>query len=321
MTIINDLRNENITFGIEIECYVPREQLALNNIQIGMYHHGYALPTPLFPSGWNAQADASLSAPRGYRAIEIVSPPLTGTEGYDEIAQVSDALNSIDAITNSTCGVHVHVGALSILGYENIRDFDLVAKWLRNCFRLTSIHEHALYAIGNSVRRFQSDYVTSIKSRFDTDDFEHDKNYSDVETKVRREGRYQTLNATTMFRHEINRRTIEFRVFAPTLNKFKLLGYVMIAVGIAAKAATIRYTRKFRKDTNVNRDYMNATHRLHCLIGMNYDNAESPLAGITRDAFEKYGFRVKKNQRFNSKRFNDRAPADYVQYTNNRRGY
>jgi len=310
--IRNEIERNEITFGIEIECFIPREQIRARNIQIGRYHWGTPLPEP-FPYRWEAQADGSIQSQPGYVAVEIVSPPLKGLDGYRQIEKVAELLNEMGAQTNTSCGIHVHVGAQSILG-NDIHNYDIVAQWIRNVFRLTSIHEHALYAVGNSPARLRSSYCHSVKSSFNPNDFENDKDYNDLHRKINNEGRYHTLNTTTMFRPNTRSRTIEFRIFAHTLHPAKMIGYVMLATSIAAKAATVNYTRKFNSDHNVNRNYANATHRLHCLVGMNYNDPNNPVAGVPDEAWNEYGTRVLKNQRYSARRFDERAPNNTSPY-------
>ena len=69
------------TFGIEIECLLPR-----GSVRVGGYHAGIELGGR-FPAGWNAQRDGSLRTTlRGYEGVEIVSPVLRGRDGLEQRA-------------------------------------------------------------------------------------------------------------------------------------------------------------------------------------------------------------------------------------------
>jgi hypothetical protein len=75
-----------LTFGVEIECYVPVELVRSGRISIGGYHHGTQVAE--LPAGWNAQHDGSLGNARGKAGVEIVSPVLAGADGLRQIQQV-----------------------------------------------------------------------------------------------------------------------------------------------------------------------------------------------------------------------------------------
>jgi len=152
---------DEITFGIEIECFVPVRWAEQIGLQRGNYHAGRMLPSSIFPYGWNCQADGSLSI-NDYTmmAVEIVSPVLRGIEGLRQVAKVAEVLTNAGAKVNSTCGVHVHVGAQSILG-DSISSSNKVAEWVRRLLNLTSGQETALFAIGGNPERMHSRYCRS----------------------------------------------------------------------------------------------------------------------------------------------------------------
>ena len=88
-----------ITFGVEIECFLPR-----GSVRIGAYHAGIELGGR-FPRGWNAQRDGSLQTSlAGYEAVEIVSPVLQGREGLEQVRQVAALLEEMQAKVNRSCG-------------------------------------------------------------------------------------------------------------------------------------------------------------------------------------------------------------------------
>src|SRR5262249_47486717 len=124
------VNSDEITFGIEIECFVPVRWAEQIGLQRGIYHSGRMLPS-IFPYGWNCQQDGSLSI-NDYTmmAVEIVSPVLRGIEGLRQVEKVAEILTAAGAKVNSTCGVHVHVGAQSILG-DSISSSNKVAEWVR----------------------------------------------------------------------------------------------------------------------------------------------------------------------------------------------
>lgn len=126
-----EINVNDLTFGIEIECYLPREVLVSGRIVPGGYHNGVQISE--LPEGWNAQRDGSLSARCNDRSvgIEIVSP----------------------ATVRKTCGFHVHVG----FDRRNREAMDRLV-------HLTSHFEKALYASTGTKAREQGHYCRPIQT-------------------------------------------------------------------------------------------------------------------------------------------------------------
>lgn len=98
----------HIKFGVEIESFLPSSQS--RNFRNGTHTHGNQITHA--PNGWNAQHDGSLThGGRGRFASETVSPILSGENGLAESFYMCEYLNEINARTNGTCGLHVHVNA------------------------------------------------------------------------------------------------------------------------------------------------------------------------------------------------------------------
>ncbi len=53
---------DRVTFGVEIECFLPDTVAQTLNLQLGPRHHGRPLPAP-FPADWYAEEDASPRLP------------------------------------------------------------------------------------------------------------------------------------------------------------------------------------------------------------------------------------------------------------------
>ena len=110
------MKAQEIRFGVEIECYIPNA-MARTNFVPGGYHRGNQIH--LAPRGWNSQHDGSLcDCPPGYTPAEVVSPILKGEDGLAQIWYMCEYLQRIDAIVNSTCGLHVHVDARGLTPEE-----------------------------------------------------------------------------------------------------------------------------------------------------------------------------------------------------------
>jgi hypothetical protein len=194
-----------IAFGIEFETTLP----ATDSTPIGPYHHGYQVPW--LPEGWRAEKDNSIQTTASRKACEFVSPKLRGPEGIAQVEAAVDAINAHGARVNPTCGLHVTV------------EWTGDAAALVRLISLVGNHERAIFASTGTRRREQTIYTKQIKPYGDKDN---------AKTKCEAD-RYHLLNLTHLAR---GRNRIEFRAFAGSLNKTKVVGYVMLCLGLVELA-------------------------------------------------------------------------------------
>jgi len=233
----------DITFGVEIECLVPTRWVEDHGITVGRYHHGDPLPAP-FHIGWNAQRDGSLTSSRGYAAMEIVSPVLKGAAGLQTVLDTFRILKDAGAKVNDSCGFHVHVGGKSVLG-SRADDHGLTVRWVRRMLHLMSRHEAALFAITGVPSRRYNDFCRSIRYKWNGV-LETTSPLSTIERQVRGHGeRYYTLNLQNLMGM---RRTVEFRLFGATMDGTQAVGYVVLALGIAHRAAACGTVGEFQSE-------------------------------------------------------------------------
>lgn len=210
---------DQLTYGIEIECYIPNTAVAAANLVVGGYHNGRQIPN--MPTGWQAQSDSSLTYLSGYTAIEVVSPVLRGIDGLQQVEQVCATLRLMGAITKRSCGFHVHVGWTG----------DLQA--LQRLASLTANHEDALFAITGTRSRLDSRFCKPIKACNSM------KNLGTANRPTRTIlngccDRYQVLNLVNLIYN--SRPTVEFRVFAGTVSAVKMIAYIQVCLGLVQKA-------------------------------------------------------------------------------------
>ncbi len=208
---------ENLTFGIEIECALP---VSLPVI-VGGYHSGIQVQG--LPDGWEAQADGSI---RGFgsamRGVEIVSPVLKGADGIRQVLFVLETLRSWGAKVNSSTGLHIHVGFDRSDGKSLARLVNLMAR-----------HEKAFFASTGTTSRETGTYAKPLKNSPD-----HEREFKGkTSADTSRWGwghacrdRYFSLNLVS------HKPTVEFRVFAGTLNTTKLLGHIKMTLALVEKA-------------------------------------------------------------------------------------
>jgi len=212
------IKGSEVTFGVEIEAYVPRSAEYFN---VGRYHMGYQLSNS--PRGWNGQADGSLSSSYvGYKPVEVVSPVLKGF-GYDEsnphadqglshLAYMSQILEDSNAKFDHTTGLHIHIGKPQ--GWTSQHDLAL-AKVFRQ-------HEQAFLALNGKyvVRRLMTDAYCKASPKW----------ANLVETGTR----YRTLNFKTG-----SKDTVEFRLFQGTADLETLVTAVQMCVAVVVKVANM----------------------------------------------------------------------------------
>jgi len=224
---------EGYTWGVEIECFLPDQVVRDVGIYIGAYHHGYPLPSP-FPQGWTAERDGSLHTDRrGYVPVEIVSPILRGRAGIEQVKQVAQTLKGLGAVVNPLCGFHVHIGAASVAG----PGFAAIAEWVAKLLYHVAMHETALYASTGTHSRENGRFARSIKEQKRTADRVRrapDARKRDaLEDEIHWLDRYRTLNLRNLFRPKA---TVEFRVFAGTVEWAKMVGHICTCLALAERA-------------------------------------------------------------------------------------
>jgi hypothetical protein len=194
------MKASEITFGLEIECYLPNSVREL--ISVGQYHRGDQIEG--WPAGWNAQHDGSLHAPAGYFGVEIVSPILKGEDGLIQAAQAVLRLQDMHAISDRSCGIHVHIGAGNITSEQ----FTRIVKAFKR-------YEFAFWSLNGSQMstRLQS-FFCKPASMWQRD-------------------RYNSLNTTNYGRSGKN--TIECRLFASVIDCDFVLSAIYMITALVAR--------------------------------------------------------------------------------------
>jgi hypothetical protein len=227
-----DAKAESYTFGIEVECYIPR-----GSMRVGGYHNGIEIGGR-FPAGWNAQRDGSLqtSLPN-YEGVEIVSPVLRGREGLEQVKLVARLLEEMNARVNGRAGFHVHVGSASVAG----DNFDEVADFVRRLLNVTAQHEKALYGSSGTHSRESGSYCRSIRDAWGgkKDRLRQKIKAEDLRLESAGISRYQSLNLVPLFGRN---RTLEFRCWGGTVSPLKMTTWIQMALAMASLALT-RNTR------------------------------------------------------------------------------
>lgn len=214
--------NRNRTFGIEIEGLSPvgRERLAqiLQHAGVQCRYEGYNHRTQ---NHWKIVTDASIIEQNGEYGFELVSPPLRGAHGLEEIKKVCKALNEAGCKVNRSCGLHVHHDAS-----------DLDVRRLKGLVRLYQRSEAVLDTLHPKSRQNNPYCRTTLSI-----DLEWGRDEAGPEEFARMidnaHGRYLKLNLAAYRRHG----TVEFRQHAGTTNATKIWHWVVLTQAMVEKAA------------------------------------------------------------------------------------
>lgn len=215
--------------------------------------------------------DQRVSAGREYKT-EMVSPICR----YEDIVPIQEIIRELKkhgAITNKSCGIHVHIDA---------SPFD--ARTLRNITNIMASKEDLIYkALKVSVAR-ENQYCHKVEERFLEElNQKKPKTLDGVEQiwyggTSRRyehydESRYHCLNLHSVFQ----KGTIEFRLFNGTLHAGKIKAYIQFSLAISAQALNQACASR-RKTQTTNEKYTFRTWLLRLgLIGDEFATARQHL--------------------------------------------
>lgn len=277
-------------FGVEIEMTgITREKAAevtaaYFGTQSSYIGAGYDAYGALDQQGrqWKFMSDASIDAERkeGDRRVganskyqtEMVTPICR----YDDIVAIQEIIRELKkygAITNKSCGIHVHVDA---------SPFD--ARTLRNITNIMASKEDLIYkALKVSVAR-ENQYCRKIEYRF-LEELNQKKPktlegveriWYDGDSRSHRhydDSRYHCLNLHSVFQ----KGTIEFRLFNGTLHAGKIKAYIQFCLAIGAQALNQTCASR-RKTQTTNEKYTFRTWLLRLgLIGDEFATARQHL--------------------------------------------
>lgn len=238
----------------------------------GTYYNTY---TALDPQGrqWKFMSDASIKPQRkeGRQRVaasdeyqtEMVSP-ICHYEDIVPIQEIVRKLKEAGAITNESCGIHVHIDA---------SPFE--ARTLRNITNIMAAKEDLIYkALGVSVAR-QHRWCRPVEQRFLEElNSRRPRSMQEVERiwyngNSRRhthydDSRYHCLNLHSVFQ----KGTVEFRLFNGTLHAGKIKAYIQFCLAIGAQALNQTCASR-RKTQTTNEKYTFRTWLLR--LGMNGD--------------------------------------------------
>ena len=211
--------NEDRTYGVEIEITGTRElgtdlrgiASALSRSGIPAVSASYGSPDQPERGKWKVLPDSSCGP-------EIVSPPLRGKGGLEEIGRVCQVLDGLGAEVSARCGLHVHHDAAG-LTVRNMVDISA----------LYAAHQRAINSILPASRRDNS-YCLALGPHH------VDRQWQRVMAANRDQqsaaqamqlSRYSAVNWHALLRHG----TVEFRQHHGTLDPQEVRCWVLLTQG------------------------------------------------------------------------------------------
>jgi biotin operon repressor len=189
-------------FGIEIEAVgmtCSAVSHLLNENGIDCVSEGY---THRVMRTWKVVHDISV-----FNGFEVVSPPLSGSEGIEEVRKVIELLNEAGCDVNRSCGVHVHIDCN-----------DITAQHIANIFNRYKTYETQIDAtMPQSRRGTNNQYCKSLQSHRAVGTCA-----TPLATAAQMGDRYHKVNLTSFAKYG----TIEFRQHSGSLNRAKVSNWI-----------------------------------------------------------------------------------------------
>lgn len=214
------------TFGVEIECCMPRERFETEASINGVRYHFESYNHRDNREYFKFTSDSSIDRSHGREGspIECVSPVLDGDKsGFDKLAACCATMNAAGAYVNKSTGLHVHIGARQLTSEQYANVF-------KNYLRLEKVIDSFM---APSRRESNNTYCKSLhgkgllscETRQDIFDA-----FTDGHSYNRYIGRYYKVNAAAYGAHG----TIEFRQHQGTTDFTKIKNWVNFCAKLVA---------------------------------------------------------------------------------------
>lgn len=239
----------NRKFGVEIEFIfygdIHGVAAKLNEYGVTTVVEGYNHQTR---THWKIVHDASCG-------WELVSPPMSGESGLEEIRKACRALVDSGARVNRRCGLHVHVDAngLSVEAVKTI------------CRRYVKFGQEIDSFMPASRRANNNVYCRNNDAAL------YDRNFNSIYDMAYHEGRsdgnarYKKVNIQSYLRHG----TVEFRQHSGTTNGSKICNWVRFCLGFVEKSIELAELANNNSNTINPVSQPGALTSIRALNGMN----------------------------------------------------
>ena len=251
------------TFGMEFEMkYVQRSYVAelvrrffevsSRAVRHDNHYDSYWIVDKL-GRRWRVMSDGSLSD--GNKGCELVTPILTYSYDYKDLLDLIDFIkNNSLAITDSECGIHIHIGAEEFTTKQIVNIQKLWYCYEDLIFKALKVEESRYKYCKKSDELF----IQKLKDIKDTWSLSREKlkdlwyeDCSDSPDYKYNQTRYQSLNLHSLF----TKRTIEFRLFNGTLERDLIHSYLQFILAFVRYAISLKRPR-FTKIVKENEKYV-----------------------------------------------------------------
>jgi len=208
----------NLTFGAEFEVVLPRHHnraTAASAVAVATGLPVYSEFRSAIAGAWKVVSDGSISG----NGIEFVSPILRGQDGLEQVRKITNALVTIGATVNQSCGFHVHVGARG----ETTEFFKALIK-------LYGKFETALDGVMPLSRRGDRNRYCASVIQFNTPAIDEANSIQQVIRAI--PSRYYKLNLQAFAKHG----TVEFRQHAGTVDADKAINWITVCLRLVLAA-------------------------------------------------------------------------------------
>ena len=166
---------------------------------------------------------------------------LSGSEGVAHLVEFVAWANAVGAKVNASCGCHITVGVKSIIGTDDPQAMSEFARKLAHIARWHAMSLYGQTGAGRHLNHYShtlGEEVGKLVRRMEKT--------GDVNRKAIAAG--NCGRGMVNFRKLFTRGVIEFRVFAGTLNRDKLLHHLATVLGLCRRAAEVQCLGGFSKN-------------------------------------------------------------------------
>ena len=254
---------KSLNFGVEIEFTGITRSKAANIVSLVLASTSYFAGGTYDAYGtkdsqgreWKVMHDGSIKAERKFKngnrkstskteyKCELVTPILQYSD-IETLQMIIRELRHNGAVTNTSCGIHIHVGAekfepvhLTNLCKIFYSQEDLIYK----AIECDAFHRNMHYC-----KKTDNGLITALKTHNKTkedihlawygDNFAHNNHYDD--------SRYHGLNLHAYF----TKGTVEFRCFNSELHAGKVKAYIQLCLAMAQQALTQKRAKAEKKE-------------------------------------------------------------------------
>ncbi len=214
MTLFTNLPTRR--FGVEIEFVGVSPDNAAQIISEAGFPCQYEDYNHRTRSNWKIVRDGSIEY-HNTDCGELVSPPLSGEAGIEQVRSVLRALVSSGATVNRSCGLHVHVDANDLTVSQICNVMQRYQTWQLEINRFMPVSRRDCHW----AKPITNELINAVRRNANT---------INLRRSAGRFDRYYAVNVAAFSRHG----TIEFRQHSASVNNNKVAHWIAFCLGFVA---------------------------------------------------------------------------------------